>query len=284
MKDSSNQKNKKSGIGFVIGIIIVLTLFISFLVLKDTILTVLKETEFCTIVFGKEPSVVENYIIPERQQENNKSLTLTPQEQLAESLGLEDTIIPAVPKETDIITPSIEEIETEVEEKESETEQPVVEAPKKEETVVALPPVEVVKTDQHLYFIYVNADGSVTRKESVRSVQKTITPLSAALKSLLNGPNPEERDNGYVSFIPANTQLLSVSIHDKTAMINFSEEFTFNQYGLEGYLAQLMQVIYTATTFNTIKDVQILIEGEQTSYLGTDGVWIGSPLARTDFN
>ncbi len=86
-----------------------------------------------------------------------------------------------------------------------------------------------------------------------------------------------------MSFIPEGTKLLSVSIQDETALINVSEDFSFNQYGVEGYIAQLMQVVYTATSFNTIKNVRFFIEGEQSSYLGNDGVWIGEPLSRTDF-
>ena len=286
MKDTSDKNEKKSGIGPVIVLIVIIALLIAFLVSKDTIMTVLKDTEFFTHVFGTEPEFVENYEIPERLQkkETANTIILTPQEQLAETHGIEDTDFQETTKiePVKIIEekPEVKKTQTEIEM--PKTEKPATEEPKIEKEPVKLPPVEVAKADQHLYFVVINADGTVTRKETVRSVPKTITPLSAALKGLLNGPTPEEREDGYLSFIPEGTQLLSVSIQHETAMINFSEDFSFNQYGIEGYLAQLMQVIYTATTFNTIKNVQFLIEGEQTSYLGSDGVWIGSPLSRTD--
>ncbi len=294
MKDSSNEKTKKSGMGVTVTIILIIIILIAFLVSKYKIMCVLKETEFFTHVLGNEPDFVKNYEIPEHLQEKENTIILSPQEQLAETLGLEEDIetiaIQTEPQIQELEQPqqidqtqqtnTIEEIEPIEQTKTIHTEEKIDE---KEKTSVELPPVEIAKTNQHLYFIYINANGSITRKEAIRSVQKTITPLSAALKALLNGPTAEEREKGYVNFIPEGTKLLSVSIQDKTAMINFSEEFSYNQYGVEGYFAQLMQVIYTATTFNTIKDVQFLIEGEKISYLGNDGVWIGSPLSRTDF-
>ena len=61
--------------------------------------------------------------------------------------------------------------------------------------------------------------------------------------------------------------------------MDFSENFLFNSFGLEGYMGQLKQIIYTATEFPTVKRVQILIEGQVKSYLG-EGIFIGNPLTR----
>ena len=44
-----------------------------------------------------------------------------------------------------------------------------------------------------------------------------------------------------------------------------------------------MQIVYTATEFSTVKSVQFLIDGQKKEYLGSEGVWIGSPLSRTSF-
>ena len=65
--------------------------------------------------------------------------------------------------------------------------------------------------------------------------------------------------------------------------IETSESFSFNKYGVQGYLGQLMQIVYTATSFSTIDNVQFLIEGQKLEYLGGEGVWIGSPLSRISF-
>ena len=43
---------------------------------------------------------------------------------------------------------------------------------------------------------------------------------------------------------------------------------------VEGYVNQLMQIVYTATSFSTVNSVQFLIEGEKREYLGSEGQWI----------
>ena len=62
-----------------------------------------------------------------------------------------------------------------------------------------------------------------------------------------------------------------------------SEDFEFNTLGAEGYMGQLMQIVYTASNFSTVKSVQFLVEGEKKDYLGSGGQWIGSPLSKNSF-
>lgn len=130
-------------------------------------------------------------------------------------------------------------------------------------------------------FVAIDSDGPVVRKEVTRSVEKD-SPMGDALRMLLAGPSANEEKTGCRSLIPEGTRLLSASVKNGIANLNFSEEFQFNQFGAEGSLAQLMQVVYTATNFSTVKGVQILIEGQKRDYL-TEGVWIGSPLSRSSF-
>jgi spore germination protein GerM len=99
------------------------------------------------------------------------------------------------------------------------------------------------------------------------------------LRVLLQGPSPEEQQRDLISLIPQGTRVLSATIRGDTAYISFSEEFQFNTYGVEGYAAQLRQIVWTVTEFSTVKDVQILIEGRRVDYLG-EGIWIGSPINR----
>ena len=99
----------------------------------------------------------------------------------------------------------------------------------------------------------------------------------------MSGPTADEAEKGYMSLIPEGTKLLGARVANKTATLNFSENFSFNRYGVQGYLGQLMQIVYTATSFSTIDNVQFLIEGQKLEYLGGEGVWIGSPLSRISF-
>jgi spore germination protein GerM len=100
-----------------------------------------------------------------------------------------------------------------------------------------------------------------------------------ALQALLRGPSAEEQQRDLISLIPQGTRVLSATVRGDTAYISFSEEFQFNTYGVEGYAAQLRQIVWTVTEFSTVKDVQILIEGRRVDYLG-EGIWIGSPINR----
>lgn len=84
-----------------------------------------------------------------------------------------------------------------------------------------------------------------------------------------------------VSLIPSGTRILSATVRGNTAYINFSEDFQYNTYGVEGYAAQLKQIVWTATEFPNVENVQILIEGRRVDYLG-EGIWIGSPLNRDE--
>jgi germination protein M len=134
-----------------------------------------------------------------------------------------------------------------------------------------------------VFLVVIDPDGKVTRKEVRRDVVKTDSPMSESLASLFAGATKADSGKGYRSLIPEGTRLLSAVVKDGVATINVSEEFQFNQYGIEGYLGQLAQVVFTATAFPTVKSVQILVEGQRREYLGAEGVWIGTPLSRSSF-
>ncbi len=126
-------------------------------------------------------------------------------------------------------------------------------------------------------------DGKIVKKAVKRELTKTDSPMSTALSSLLKGPTLAEAKRGFRSFIPPETRLLSAYVKNGTAVINLSEEFQFNQYGIEAYQAQLAQIVFTVCEFPTVDAVQFLIEGEKKQYLGGEGVWIGSPLSVNSF-
>lgn len=137
--------------------------------------------------------------------------------------------------------------------------------------------------DARLWFLKIDADGNVSRIEVVRSLPKSDSPLTDALYALLSGTTSTDKAKGLRSLIPEGTKLRSVTVKDGIAYINLSDEFQFSGYGIEGYLGQLAQIVYTATTFSTVKSVQFLIEGQRKEFLGAEGVWIGTPLNRDLF-
>jgi len=149
----------------------------------------------------------------------------------------------------------------------------------------AASPMELVKSTRlaELYFIRVDDDGTISRHEVKRTVSASDSPMSDALDALMSGPNADELARGYISLIPSEARLLAAQVRGSTAYLDFNEAFMYNRYGIEGYAGQLKQIVYTATSFSTVKDVQILIEGQKRDYLGGDGVYIGKPLSRASF-
>ncbi|MCQ2595821.1 MAG: GerMN domain-containing protein [Treponemataceae bacterium] len=142
-------------------------------------------------------------------------------------------------------------------------------------------PIELMNTK--VFFVFIDASGTLVRKECARSIAKTNSPLTATLRNLLMGPNAEEDKKGYISLIPQGTVLQSATVKNKIAYLSFNDQFQWNKYGVEGYMGQLTQIIYTATAFPTVDAVQFLIDGEKQDYLGTEGIWIGTPLRRENF-
>lgn len=121
----------------------------------------------------------------------------------------------------------------------------------------------------------------IERVKEIRPLPVNDSPLAEAIGALMTGPSESYRKRGYSSLIPQGTKLLSATIRGGTAYLSFSDQFQFNTYGIEGVAAQLRQIVWTATEFDTVKDVQILIEGRRVDYLGSEGIWIGSPIGRS---
>ena len=120
-------------------------------------------------------------------------------------------------------------------------------------------------------------------KSVIRPIPASDAPLHDALEALLKGPTSPELNGGLLSMIPMDAKLRSVSVRDDTAYIDFSENFRFNAQGTEALNAQLRQVVYAATEFPSVKNVQVLLEGKKVRYLGPEGTRIDEPLSRSSF-
>jgi hypothetical protein len=134
-----------------------------------------------------------------------------------------------------------------------------------------------------LFFVRVDDDGVIVHLEVKRQVAVSDSPLLDSMSALLSGPSEDEIRKKLITLVPQGTKLLSAQVRGSTAYLNFNEAFMYNHYGIEGYAGQLKQVVYTATAFPNVQDVQILIEGAKRDYLGGEGVYIGRPLSRNSF-
>ncbi len=236
---------------------------------------------------GEESNSVKN----EKKAENpEKSKTSKDESDLNHQItsAKENRIETALKKNPQKNEASPSEIEKKPAEKEISGEKPKIPAEKEninENASEAAKIAEIKPSNMiavKICFVAIDSDGPVIRKEVGRSVSKD-SPLTSSITSLLKGPAASESATGCRTLIPSGTRLYSASVKNGVATLDFSEEFEFNPYGVEGYLGQLMQIVYTATNFSTVDSVQILIEGQKKGYLGSEGVWIGSPLSRSSF-
>jgi spore germination protein GerM len=152
-------------------------------------------------------------------------------------------------------------------------------SPSSQATPPASQPAASAGQERGIYFTRIDAEGTILRTRVARRLPASDSPLMDGLRALMAGPDTEEEQRGLRSLIPPTTRLLSVIVRGSTAYISLSEDFQYNTFGVEGYAAQIRQIIWTATEFSNVKDVQILIEGRRIDYLG-EGIWIGSPLSR----
>jgi germination protein M len=151
-----------------------------------------------------------------------------------------------------------------------------------EKTAPVVPEKPVLRKAR-LYFTSVDQAGKIQLKSVIRPIPASDSPLRDTLEALLKGPSSQELNLGLVSMIPTGARVRNVTVTGDTAVVDFNESFRFNSQGMEAMDAQLRQVVYAATEFPTVKNVQIRIEGATVRYLGTEGMRLDAPLARSSF-
>lgn len=97
--------------------------------------------------------------------------------------------------------------------------------------------------------------------------------LKDTLEALIDYRNP-----GLLNMVPLNSKIRKVWIKGDVAYVDFTEDFSYNSYGLTGYKIQVYQVVYTATQFAQVKAVYFYIEGKPAEYLGGDGYPLHNPI------
>ena len=270
-KKSAKKKNTTlfTAACVLLGLLVIL---IVFLVKKDQIFTNLKETAFFDRVFGSTPTVIENHEPAEPKK--------------TETIPLKNEEV-TIKIETEDSAPVYSEPEPVIETKPAAEASKPAESVKPAEKKPEEPKKEAAKpasTELQLCFVNIDGDGAVVRQVIKRQVAKSDSPLTSAINLLLQGPDTtKSAERNCMSLIPAGTKLLSAKVSGGVAYLNFNEAFEINTYGVEGYIHQLEQIVFTATAFSTVNSVQFLIEGEKRDYLGSEGVLIAAPLSRSSF-
>lgn len=309
-KRKAKQKRKNIGIAVIAWLVLALAICVFFLINKDTIMSNVRAADVGRRLFGAKTEISQSSQF-QKEQESDGQLDISEINNVAVA---EDVVIPVQPQ---VSAPSTAEVVTDADRQHGTADLKGADASSSAATAAAnedsgnaanssssdssvagasgaavastvnkgaVPPAPVATTNVELCFIVIGTDGSVSRKFVKRALPKNSAPLTAALGALLSGPTADERaSENCTSLIPANTRLLGASVRDGVAYLNFSDDFEINSVGADGYNAQMMQIVYTATNFSTVNSVQFLIDGERKEYLGSEGLWIGSPIGRASF-
>jgi Sporulation and spore germination/Immunoglobulin-like domain of bacterial spore germination len=125
-----------------------------------------------------------------------------------------------------------------------------------------------------------------TRGESLFLVERTqeATPRigTAAMESLLAGPNTQEQAAAVGSQIPSGTQLLGLNVDNGVATVDLTSEFESGG-GSASMNMRIAQVVYTLTQFPTVKGVLFELDGQRVDVLGGEGVIVDQPVTRKDY-
>ena len=98
------------------------------------------------------------------------------------------------------------------------------------------------------------------RGEQLASVPRAgSTPLDA-MRQLIAGPTPAERRQGFRTYLPAGTRVLSVRVANGVATVDLNERFASGS-DRGSLLARLAQVVRTLTGLQGAKKVQLLMNG-----------------------
>ena len=123
------------------------------------------------------------------------------------------------------------------------------------------------------------------RDERVAPASREVTPPAVArgaMEALLAGPTAADQAGGLTSSIPAGTRLLGLRVTPAgVAEVDLSGEFASGGGSLS-MLTRVAQVVYTLTSFPTVRSVRFLIDGERVEAIGGEGVIVDHPLTRDD--
>lgn len=128
------------------------------------------------------------------------------------------------------------------------------------ETKASMPEFSTIK----IYFANEKKSPVISCKEVVavdRQIIKTPKIATAAIETLFEGPNQQEKDAGYTTAIPAGSELNSLSIENRKAYADFNS-ITESGGGSCSMAMRVSQIRQTLLQFPTIKEVIFSINGQ----------------------
>lgn len=150
-----------------------------------------------------------------------------------------------------------------------------VEQPSKDSSDIEKPrdrdiTIYLLKLDEKSERIYLSQVKRKVRSEKI---------LESTIESLIKGPTADEVNRGYITAVPVSVRLRGVNIKGRTAEIDFSGAIEDSAAG-DIAIKRVQQIVYTATQFENVDSIVILIDGKRRKTLGSDGYSISGPLRR----
>lgn len=107
--------------------------------------------------------------------------------------------------------------------------------------------------------------------------------LGDALTALLEGPDDADPAHGALSTaIPDGSELLDVRMDGTTAVIDLGDEFASGG-GSAAMFARLAQLTFTATQFDDVEDVRLLLDGDEVTTFSAEGIELEQPIEAADW-
>lgn len=134
-----------------------------------------------------------------------------------------------------------------------------------------------------LVSIYYTSTTNGALKKVTKELPQGQNKLNFAIKELLNGPNFQEKSNGFSSEIPKGTKLLNLKDEGGIIIIDVSDEFQYGG-GTESQYTRIKQLIKTVVGLNLNKPVYLYINGKKAETIGGEGIIITQPLSENSLN
>lgn len=108
------------------------------------------------------------------------------------------------------------------------------------------------------------------------------TAEECAMEALLAGYTFSEVDLGLGSAVPFETKLLGIEIDEPGVLVDMNRAFESGG-GTASMHGRLGQLVYTATQFDGVDQVELMLDGEPVSVFSGEGIEIDEPLSRDGF-
>ncbi|HKG26159.1 MAG TPA: Gmad2 immunoglobulin-like domain-containing protein [Thermomicrobiales bacterium] len=122
--------------------------------------------------------------------------------------------------------------------------------------------------------------GAAHREDAVQSDDLA----DAAVRELLLGPTPIERDAGLTTAVPADAAILGLDLDEATNLATVDLSAAFAPDGQDVEVAQLAQIVFTLTQFPHVERVAITVEGQPLALRDADGNPLPGPATRADYD